>query len=293
MSEKNKKPEAWPMLLTIKAVVVNNDKVLVLRRSKKEKFNKKAYDLPGGHVDKGESVEECLEREIRDETGLDAEVGDILSVEEYPKDHEMFDKMKALRFIAYTNSDDVELSDEHDKFEWLTFEEAIKKIGSDGYEGEKRDTIIKAQKYLEMKNGVDSWKRCLADFENYKKIQAESNKDTIRYATENIVIQVLPVLDNFSSSVEHIPEDQKEGPWVQGIMYIKKQLEDVLKENGIEEIAIKPGDDFDTKTCEAIEDKECKTCKGEVKFQNKVKKVVLKGYQIKEKIIRPAKVIVE
>ncbi len=137
------------------------------------------------------------------------------------------------------------------------------------------------------------WKTCQAEFENYKKMQAKSNQDTIRYATQNIVLQILPVLDNFSSSVAHIPEDDKDGPWVQGIMYIKKQLEDVLRENGIEEIEVKAGDNFDTTTCEAIEDKACKSCKTKEKFKNKIEKVILKGYKIGDKVIRPAKVTVK
>jgi molecular chaperone GrpE len=282
--------------MTIKAVVVNEDnKVLVLKRSKKEDFHSGKYDLPGGHLEKGETIEECLKREVLDETGLSIEVGDILSVREYPKDHEMFDKIRSLRFLATTDKeeDDVELSDEHEKYEWLTFEEALEKIDTEGYAGEKRDTIERAQKYLEMKKGVDGWKRCLAEFENYKKIQSESNKDTVKYATENIVLQVLPVLDNFSSAADHIPEEEKEGPWVTGIMYIKKQLEDVLKENGVEEIDVNPGDSFDTAISEAVEKKECDDCEKKEKFKNKIEKVVVKGNKIGDKVIRPAKVVVK
>ena len=290
MKKNKENPEYVTTLLTVKAVVLNkNGKILVLKRPKKGVNFSGMYDLPGGHIDKGESVEECLIREIQEETGLEVRIGDILSVEEYPKSDEMFDKKKALRFIAYAESDEVEITEEHDSFEWLAFEEAIKKIGKEGYEGEKRKTLIKAQEYLEMQKGLDGWKRCLAEFENYKKIQAESNKDTIRYASENLVLQILPVIDNFSSSVDHIPEDQKEDPWVKGIMYIKKQLEDVLKENGVEEINVKPGDNFNTATCEAIEAKsEGRKVKGD-----KIEKIILKGYKIEDKIIRPAKVTVK
>ncbi|MDD3498224.1 MAG: nucleotide exchange factor GrpE [Candidatus Moranbacteria bacterium] len=151
----------------------------------------------------------------------------------------------------------------------------------------KKSTESLAQEYL------DGWKRCQAEFDNYKKRQAESNKSVIRYATESIVLQILPVLDNFSSSVEHIPEDQKDNPWVTGIMHIKKQLEDVLRENGIEEIDIKMGDNFDTKFCEAIDKGDKEQAIGEKGGDGKVDKVVLKGYKIGDKIIRPARVIVK
>ncbi|EKD58915.1 MAG: hypothetical protein ACD_56C00030G0001 [uncultured bacterium] len=140
---------------------------------------------------------------------------------------------------------------------------------------------------------LDGWKRCQADFENYKKMQNDSQKDLVRYAASSILLQIIPVLDNFQMSTAHIPEDQKDGGWVVGIMHIQKQLENVLKENGVEEIAVKVGDTFDPIMHEAIEDKECLHCSGEKKFENKIKKVVMNGYKMGEKIIRPARVVVE
>ena len=152
-----------------------------------------------------------------------------------------------------------------------------------------RKEEIKAQEYL------DGWKRCQADFENYKKRQAESQQDMIRYATQGIILQIIPVLDNFHASTNHIPEDQKENAWVTGIMHIQKQLEIVLKDNGVENIDAKAGDHFDPKFHEAVEDLECKSCKTKdyKGYQNKIKRVVQKGYKIGEKVIRPARVIVE
>jgi len=152
---------------------------------------------------------------------------------------------------------------------------------------ENEEEIDKEAEYL---NG---WKRCQADFENYKKRQAESQKDLIRYSTQNIVLQILPVIDNFHSSTDHIPEDQKENPWVTGIMYIQKQLEQVLTDNGVTEIEVKIGDNFDPARHEAVEDKECKGCKSkDYKFNNKIKQVITRGYQMGDKVVRAARVIV-
>lgn len=141
---------------------------------------------------------------------------------------------------------------------------------------------------------LNGWKRCQADFENFKKRQADSQKDLIRYSTQSIILQVLPVIDNFHASTDHIPEDQKNNPWVTGIMYIQKQLEQVLADNGVEEMKIEKGDNFDPAQHEAVEDKECKSCKSkDYKFQNKIKKVLTRGYRINDKVIRAARVIVE
>jgi len=308
---KNKKEEVkmesekgWPMQLTVKAVVVNKDgKVLLLKRAEKEVANNFKYDLPGGGIEKGETMEKSLQRELAEELGLDnIEIGGAIRVSEYPRGHKKFDSLKALRFIAYYKGGKIKLNPrEHSEYEWLDIDEAIKRLNTgDGFEEEKMETLKEAKKYLEKEMALDGWKRSLAEFENYKKMQAESQKDRIRYATENIVMQIIPVIDNFQASTAHIPEDKRDDGWVTGIMYIQKQLENVLAENGVGEINIKVGDNFDTKYCEAVSDNCChdekcqdEKCGEKKKFKNKIKKIILKGYKIGDKVIRPARVVVE
>jgi len=153
--------------------------------------------------------------------------------------------------------------------------------------GEPVESIVsKEEEYL------NNWKRAMADFENYKKRQIESQKDLLRYSLEGITMQILPVLDNFHASTDHIPEDQKDNQWVVGIMHIQKQLEDLLKNNEIEEIQTKEGDEFDPKIHEAIKNDQ-KGEKDEPELKNKIEKVLQKGYKIGGKVIRPTRVVVE
>ena len=144
---------------------------------------------------------------------------------------------------------------------------------------------------------LDGWKRLQAEFENYKKRQAESQKDMVKYAAQNIVLQIIPVIDNFHMSTEHVPEDQRENPWVVGIMYIQKQLETVLAENGVEQIPVTVGDPFDPVYHEAFESGQCgcsdKECGEREKYKNKITKVMMAGYKMGDRVIRPARVIVE
>ncbi len=142
----------------------------------------------------------------------------------------------------------------------------------------------KEQEYLE------GWKRCKADFENYKKRQAESQGYIGEYVKEGLILQILPVLDNFRSATEHIPAEQKDSPWVAGIMHIQKQLENILRDNGAEEIEVKVGDEFDPSLHEAIGNEE-RSKKNEV--SDKISKVVLKGYKISGKVVRAARVVVK
>ena len=153
--------------------------------------------------------------------------------------------------------------------------------------GEPVESIVsKEEEYL------NKWKRAVADFENYKKRQAESQKDLLRYSLEGIIMQILPVLDNFHASTDHIPEDQKSNAWVVGIMHIQKQLEDLLKLNEIEEIEAKVGDEFDPAIHEAVQ-KDTKETNKDTEETNKISKVLQKGYMIGGKVIRPARVVVE
>lgn len=139
----------------------------------------------------------------------------------------------------------------------------------------------------EAQENLDGWKRAKADFINYKKRQEELMAEFRKFACENVVQDFLPVLDNMALSLEHIPEDQKDQEWAKGIMHIKRMLEDALKANGIEEIEIKEGDEFDPEICEAMQAESSKVEK------LKVKEVLRKGYRLNGRVVRAAKVIVE
>ena len=157
-------------------------------------------------------------------------------------------------------------------------------------EEEKKDEVLEADKDKLIKEYLEGWQRCKAEMENYKKRQAETQKDFAKFACQNIVMEILPVLDNFHASTGHVPEEQRDTPWVTGIMHIQKQLEKTLENYGVTEIETKAGDYFNPEIHEAVEDKDKKETK---EIKNKVAKIIQKGYKMDSKIIRPARVIVE
>ena len=157
---------------------------------------------------------------------------------------------------------------------------------------EKADKEIK-EKISTEQEYLNGWKRCQADFENYRKAQDEARKEFAKYVAETFILQIIPVLDNFHMATEHIPQDQKDGGWVAGIMHIQKQLENVLAENGVEEIMPAAGDEFDPMLHEAVEDGDKKQeISSKKEIENKIKKVLVRGYKMGDKVIRPSKVIV-
>lgn len=148
---------------------------------------------------------------------------------------------------------------------------------------EKSEWQLKAEEYL------SDLQRLTADFENYKKRVKNEERELYGHLTAQIVTDLIPVLDNFHAATSHVPADAKESPWVTGITYIEKQFEDALANYGVTPLPANPGDAFDPTRHEALDHK---TVEGEGEKKLVIEKVVQKGYLIKDKLVRPAKVIV-
>jgi len=148
---------------------------------------------------------------------------------------------------------------------------------------ERSEWQIKAEEYL------NDLKRVQADFDNYKKRQQESQKELGGYLIEKLVLDIVPVLDNFRAATSHVPPEQKDSPWVTGIQYIEKQLETVLVDNGVTPIDAEPGTSFDPSLHEAVGTEEGSEENSE---GHKIAKVLQKGYKVGSKVVRPARVSV-
>jgi len=134
------------------------------------------------------------------------------------------------------------------------------------------DARAKCEEYL---NG---WKRERADFLNYKKEEMERISNLAKYANEELILKIIPILDNIYLAESHVPDELKNHNWIEGFNQIKNQLCDFLKKEGIEPIEVL-GKPFDPNTMEAVEGE------GDV-----VSEEVQRGYAMQGKLIRPAKV---
>lgn len=266
--------------IAVGGLVFYDGKILLCRSPK---WNKK-WVIPGGGMEWGESINDTVEREIKEETGLDVEAKEIGTVRTVT-DPKEFNK-KGYHFLMIdvaceANSMDVTLNEEHDQCKWVTLEEAL---GMDLLEC-TRDAIAAYREKKEQGNYLEGWKRCKADFENYRK-KAELNASYLcERSEEEVILQLLPVLDNFNLAVEHVPEEERKNGWVEGVFYIKKQLEDTLSQLGVSEIE-SVGNAFDPELHESIEEIES----ADESKKGLVTAVVQKGYQYKGKVIRAARV---
>lgn len=135
-----------------------------------------------------------------------------------------------------------------------------------------KEVEIKAleEKVSEMEG---NWKRALADYKNLVDRTNKEKKQFIEFANEVLVLKLLAVYD----SLEMLGKYNQD----QGLLLTIKQFEQVLKEEGLKEIEAL-GKDFNTSEMEGIE-----IVAGE---KDKVVEVLTKGFYLKEKLLRPARV---
>ncbi|MGI6260123.1 MAG: nucleotide exchange factor GrpE [Anaerolineaceae bacterium] len=135
----------------------------------------------------------------------------------------------------------------------------------------------KADEYL------DSLQRERASFANYKRrIDQENAQMAERLLGEHVKI-FLPVVDDLERALEHAPADPDCANWIAGVELILKKLLSTLEKQNVTVIDLKPGDLFDPNNQEAVTHEE-----DENFTDGQIIEVVQTGYQLKERIIRPA-----
>ena len=132
----------------------------------------------------------------------------------------------------------------------------------------------------------DKHLRLQAEFDNFRKRTAKEKLDLTATASENVIKDILPVLDDFERALQNMEKNGNEAD-MQGVTLIFNKLKDTLKKKGLEEIEAMDAE-FNTDEHEALtmipapeEDK-----------KGKVLDVIQKGYKLNGKVIRFARVVV-
>lgn len=137
----------------------------------------------------------------------------------------------------------------------------------------------------------ENWDRLLrttADFDNFKKRAAREKQDAIKYATESLLQKVIPVLDNFEMAIAAAQNSSTADlkSVRDGVAMIHSQLKNTLTEAGLEEVDA-TGKPFDPNVHEAVSQHEsAEVPEGHVLQQ------LRKGYKLRERLLRPATVVV-
>ena len=174
---------------------------------------------------------------------------------------------------------------------------------------ENEEEISKMQQDLEeaeaqTQSAINKMMRLAADFDNYKKRNAKEYEDIRKYAAENLIKELLPIVDNFERAIESASESNLVPPsngrlvppsngrtkdfnsFFDGVKLILSQMINLLEKEGV--IAIKSiGEAFNPNFHEAV-----MHINSDKYPENVVTAEYQKGYILKDRLIRPSKVAV-
>lgn len=137
----------------------------------------------------------------------------------------------------------------------------------------------------ELEEQKDGWLRTRADFENYKKRIQRDAARSYQDAMSSILKIFLSAADDLERALKNKPEGKEVDGWVNGIELIHQKLLNAMKNQGVERMDVKPGDEFDPNVHEAI------TQEDHPDFEEgQIIDVVQPGFRISDRIIRPAMV---
>jgi molecular chaperone GrpE len=185
------------------------------------------------------------------------------------------------------NKEQSELKEESEEIKKEESEE-IKdedKTSSSVEEGTKKENkIVELEK--EVAELKDRFLRKAAEFENYKRRNENDQLNLIKYAAESFIIKILPVIDDFERSLEHIDTAKSNEGLKEGIKLVYDKLMKVLDDQGVKKID-SVGKPFDVHYHEALLQRKDDKVKPHTVLEE-----VEKGYLYKDRVIRHSKVIV-
>jgi molecular chaperone GrpE len=140
----------------------------------------------------------------------------------------------------------------------------------------------------ELEAEAAKWKeislRTAAEMENLRKRTAREREDAIRYANQRLLEELLPVIDNFEMGMQAASQDTKSMIYI-GMDMVRRQLNEFLTSQGVQDI---PTDgNFDPNLHDAVAQEECSA--GE---EGRVLKVTRRGFKLRDRLLRPASVVV-
>lgn len=163
-----------------------------------------------------------------------------------------------------------------------------KEIDSD--ESSKKDEKKSKKEKIEyLESQVAYWKNkyyeAYADMDNLRKHIEKDHAQVMKYRSQGFLEALLPSFDNFYNCFKFKPSDPTLAAYCKGFEMIYNQMSATLENEGVKEIVPSVGDKFDHTTMQAVE-----VVEGEE--DDLVTTVQLKGYMLKDRLVRPAMVVV-
>ncbi len=130
----------------------------------------------------------------------------------------------------------------------------------------------------------DAYLRSVADLKNFKRRTEEERTSLVRNASANVIMKLLPVLDDFDLAMQHAPSEITESSWFNGVQGIQRKLQMILETEGVTVIEAE-GQPFDPHVHEAVMHEDA----GPENSGNVVADL-RRGYKLHDRVLRPSMV---
>lgn len=131
---------------------------------------------------------------------------------------------------------------------------------------------------------LDGWQRARAELDNARKRFRREQEQVWAAALADTLARVLPVLDDMERAIETLPEDLSDHPWVEGVALIRRKLDQLLMQAGVEPVETE-GQEFDPFTHQAVTHEPSDTVQA-----GHIIAELQKGYRMGDRILRPSMV---
>lgn len=152
-------------------------------------------------------------------------------------------------------------------------------------EEEEEDIEVKLTR--EVAEAKDKYLRLYSEFENFRRRTAKEKLDIINTASRELVVDLLPVMDDFERALKSLKDNDADKGATEGMELISNKFQKTLENKGLKEVQVKPGDEFNDEFHEAITQIPAPS----EDLAGKIVDVVEKGYFLNDKVIRFAKVV--
>jgi len=151
-----------------------------------------------------------------------------------------------------------------------------------------QEISVEDKLHEELKQEKEKFLRLFAEFENYKKRTSKERIELFKTASQDVMLSLLPILDDFERALNHIEDDKEAEDLRKGVLLIYQKLLSTLEQKGLTTVKVETGDVFNADDHEAIT--QIPAPKDDLK--GKVIDVVEKGYKLGDKVIRFPKVVI-
>jgi molecular chaperone GrpE len=155
-------------------------------------------------------------------------------------------------------------------------------------EATTQDPVAELDPWEQLEAEAAKWKeislRTAAEMDNLRKRSAREREDSIRYANQRLLEDLLPVIDNFEMGMQAASQDTQSMIYI-GMDMVRRQLNEFLTSQGVEEI--KTDGTFDPNLHDAVSQED--SADGE---EGRILRVHRRGFRLRDRLLRPASVVV-